>query len=734
MRFPFILAAAIVAGAGSAAAEPRFDVEVMAVLSKAGCNAGACHGNANGKGGFKISLRGQDPVGDYDVLTKDHAGRRINRERPEESLLLLKPTGATPHQGGVRFRQDSDEYRVLRDWIAAGALKTLADSQQLVALEVTPREQFIVEPQDSVQIKAAAKFASGEVLDVTTQAVYETSNLNVTVDHDGLVTRSKFGEVTVLVRFLNQQVAVRLAFVSARPDFVWSNPPAANFIDERVFAKLQALRMNPSPLADDATFVRRVFLDCIGVLPTAEEAQAFVKDSASDKRARLIDQLLMRPEFADFWALKWSDILRNEELVLDKEGVDAFHDWIRQSLADNKPLDQFARELLSSRGSTYDFPAANFYRANRDPLTRSETTARLFLGVRLQCARCHNHPFDRWTQDDYYQWGAWFSQIQYQIIENKRADDLDKNSFNGEQIVHVIAGGEVKNARTGDTAVPRFLGDDTPELPSVADRTAIMANWVVSPTNELFVKSQVNFVWYQLMARGLIEPIDDVRATNPASHPALLDALGKDFVAHKFDLRHLVRTILNSRTYQLSSEPNETNRDDDANYARAIIRRLTAEQLVDAQSAVLGVAPEFPGYPEGTRAMQVRGTRRAGGRKGPKEGDRLLKVLGKPDRLLACECERSNETTLSQAFLAISDEGLQERLSDSKNRLRRWLDSNDTTAATVNELYWTALSREPTVDERQAAVSLLDSAEDKFAALQDLAWAVMNAKEFMFRR
>jgi hypothetical protein len=719
----------------SVAAEPRFGVEVMAVLSKSGCNAGACHGNANGKGGLKISLRGQEPAEDYDVLTKDLGGRRINRERPEDSLLLLKPTGAVPHQGGVRFRMDSAEYGVLRDWIAGGAKKLLTDSAQLVALEVTPREAFIVEPNDKMQIKAVAKFACGETLDVTTQAVYETSNLNANVDHDGLVTRAKAGEVTVLVRFLNQQVPVSLAFVPARPDFVWSNPPVANFIDERVFAKLQALRMNPSPLADEATFIRRVFLDCIGVLPTAEEARAFLADPASDKRARLIDQLLSRPEFADFWALKWSDILRNEELVLDKQGVDAFHGWIRQSLADNKPLDQFARELLASRGSTYEFPAANYYRANRDPLTRAETTARLFLGVRLQCARCHNHPFDRWTQDDYYQWAAWFPQLEYQIIANGRTDQFDKNMFIGEQIVSVIGGDEVTNARTGKTAIPRFLGADTPELPSVADRTAIVADWVASPENDLFVKSQVNFVWYHLMARGLIEPIDDVRATNPSSHPELLDALGQDFVAHKFDLKHLIRTILNSRTYQLSSEPNETNRDDDANYSRARIRRLTAEQLIDAQSAVLGIGPEFPGYPEGTRAMQVRGTRRGGrNKRGATEGDRLLKILGKPDRLLACECERSNETTLSQAFLAISDEGLQERLSSENNRLKGWLDGGMSTATVIEELYWTALSRPPTADEAQAATSLVNSSDDKFAALQDIAWAVMNAKEFMFRR
>jgi hypothetical protein len=717
------------------AAEPRFDVEVMAVLSKAGCNAGACHGNANGKGGFKISLRGQDPASDYNVLTKDLAGRRINRERPEDSLLLLKPLGVVPHQGGVRFRKDSAECQTLADWIAAGAKKSLADSQKLIALEVTPREQFVVEPQNTVQIKVVAKFAGGQELDVTTQAVYETSNLNATVDHEGLVARVKPGEVTVLVRYLQQQTAVRLAFVPARPGFVWSNSPPSNFIDEHVFAKLQALRMNPSPLADDATFVRRVFLDCLAVLPTAEEAQAFVADVSSDKRSRLIDRLLDRPEFVDFWALKWSDILRNEEAVLDTHGVNAFHGWIRDSIAANKPLDRFVREMLAARGSTYDYPAANYFRANRDPLTRSETTARLFLGVRLQCARCHNHPYDRWTQDDYYQWAAWFPQIEYQIVSNARPDKFDKNAFVGEQIIHVLGSGEVTNARTGQTATPKFLGDDTPEYPGNADRPSIVSKWLTSPQNSLFVTSQVNFVWYHLMARGLIEPIDDVRGTNPASHPALLDALSQDFVAHKFDLRHLVRTILNSRTYQLSSDPNETNRDDDANYARARVRRLTAEQLVDAQSAVLGISPKFPGYADGTRAVQVKGVRRdAGGKNGPTDGDRLLKMLGKPERLLACECERSNETTLSQAFLSITDEGLQQRLADEKNRLKAWLNSGKANGVVVDELYWTALSRSPTVEEKQSALSFIESSGDEFLGLQDLAWALMNAKEFMFRR
>lgn len=721
--------------ASVAVAAPRYDVEVMAVLSRSGCNLGACHGNATGKGGFKISLRGEDPEGDWKVLTKDFASRRINLSRPEESLLLLKATGTVAHQGGVRFKVDSPEYAILRDWIVAGAPRSSGDSEKLVKLEVTPSEKYVVEPESQVQLKATAKFLSGETIDVTGLACYETSNLNAGVDRSGRVTRTKVGETTVIVRFLHKQVPVHLAFLPARPDFVWSNPPVNNYIDRHVGEKLKLLRTNPSQLADDAVFVRRAFLDATGSIPTAEEARDFVADESPDKRKRLIDLLLERDEFADYWTLKWSDLLRNEEKVLDEKGVDVFYRWIRDSIARDKPVDQFVRELVTSRGSTYLFPAANYYRANRDPITRAETTARLFLGVRLQCAKCHNHPFDRWTQDDYYNWAAWFPQIEYQLIANKRADDLDKNAFNGEQIVEITGGGKVKNARTDADAVPKFLGAETPEVVGTTDRPSALAEWLTSPKNDLFVAAQVNFIWFHLMGRGLVDPIDDLRATNPPSHPELMRDLGQDFADHGFSLRHLVRRIMNSRTYQLSSEPNATNRSDDANYAKAIVRRLSAEQLIDAQSAVIGIYPKFHGYSDGTRAIQIRGTHRGGqGKNGPIDGDRLLKMLGKPERLLSCDCERSSETTLSQAFLSISDEGLQSRLSDPKNRLKTLLDRNLADVVTVDEMYWTALGRAPSRAEQEIAVALLDSSSDRFVALQDLTWALLNSKEFVFRR
>ena len=710
---------------------PSFAQEVMPVLSKSGCNMGACHGNLNGKGGFKLSLRGEDPKYDHQAIVRALLGRRVNVLDPAASLLLQKPAGALAHQGGVRFRRDSQEYQLLSDWIAAGA-PGVREESALVALDVQPRQVVLFAPDDRVQLRAIAHFADGHQRDVTSMCCYETSNLVASVDRHGLALRASAGETTVLVRFLNQQVAVRIAFMPAQTDFVWQGPPPRNYIDAQIFAKLQALRMHPSPLAADTVFVRRAYLDAIGLLPTAEEARSYVADTRPDKRERLIDDLLSRPEFAEHWALKWSDLLRNEEKVLDKRGVEVFTRWIRQNLAANRPLNEFVRELVAARGSTYENPPANYYRANRDPTTRAETTARLFLGARLQCARCHNHPFDRWTQDDYYAWSALFARVDYKIVENKQRDNLDKHEFNGEQIVLVKDEGEFKNARTGQNAVPKFLGADTPMMDAKADRLEPLAVWLTSGDNRLFVQSQVNFVWYHLLGRGLIEPIDDVRPTNPASHPELMDALGADFVASGFDLRKLMRTIMTSQTYALDAAPNETNRDDALNYSKALVKRWPAEKLLDAQCQVLDMPARFADQERGLRAGQLAGVPM--GKRKSEDGDRFLKTFGKPERLLACECERSNETTLGQALVLIGGEGLQQRLTSDKNRLAKWAKSEQSPASIVDELYWTALSRPPSEAELAQGVQLLASDSDRFAALQDLAWALLNAKEFVFRR
>lgn len=712
-----------------------FRNDVMAVLSKAGCNQGVCHGNKNGKGGFKLSLRGEDPNGDFLALSRDLSGRRVNVVHPEESLILLKPTMQVPHEGGRRFSADDPEYRILKAWIAAGVPSDSDDAPRLEDLTVTPTSRVIVDPVDHVQLEAMARFSDGTTRDVTRLAVYETDKQTVEVSVDGRVQRRETGEVTVTVRYLDRQVPVRLAFIPARPDFAWSGPQPANFIDEHIFAKLRSLRMNPSPVCDDTVFIRRAYLDLLGLLPTAEEARQFVASSDPDKRNQLIDALLSRPEFAEFWAQKWSDLLRNEEKTLDRKGVQHFYAWIRHSIAVGKPLDQFVRELIASRGSTYSNPPANFYRALRDPLTRAESTAQLFLGVRLQCAKCHNHPFDRWTQDDYYSWANLFARVDYEIIENRRRDRNDKHEFDGEQIVYMADKGGVKHPETGQTPAPRFLAAGARPIDPDDDRLLQLAEWLTSPDNEQFARAQVNRIWYHLMGRGIVDPIDDFRATNPPANPELLDALADDFVTHGFDLRHTIRTMMRSRTYQLSAVPNETNRDDQINFSHALVRRLSAEQLADAVSYVTGVAISYNGYPLGVRAGALPGVRAIRFRdKRPSRGDAFLTLFGKPPRLETCECERSNETTLSQAFQLISGPLVNDLLRDSENRLGRLLGSQRTDAEIVEELYWTALSRPPTEDEQSAALAHLERASSRRVGLEDLAWSLMNANEFLLRR
>jgi Protein of unknown function (DUF1553)/Protein of unknown function (DUF1549) len=730
----FVLLAAILIAGTADAQVVSFRNDVMAVLSKGGCNAGACHGNQNGKGGFKLSLRGQDSEADFAVLTRDTLARRTDPHRPADSLLLLKATASVPHEGGKRFGLDAPEYDILRRWVAAGTSADRADTPRLKSLEVTPAEVFLVEPDDRVKLRVRAHFGDGSVRDVTRLAVYEPSNTTTTVGTDGEARRQGFGETAVLVRYLERQATVRLAWVPERKGFTWRDVPETNYVDKHVFARLRALRMRPSDPCSDEVFLRRVYLDTLGVLPAMDEARTFLADRDPSKRRRLIDRLLQRPEFADFWALKWCDLLRSEEKVLDRKGVTVFHEWIRQAIEEGKPLNEFARDLIASRGSTYGDAPANFYRALRDPQARAEAVAQVFLGVRLQCARCHNHPFDRWTQDDYYGLAAFFPRVQYRILENNRRDRLDTHEFDGEQIVWLAREGEVTHPRSGATVRPHLPGSPATIDPE-GDRPQALADWIARPDNPFFARAQVNRVWYHLMGRGLVDPLDDFRASNPPVNGPLLDALADDFVAHHFDLRHLVRTILLSRTYQLSAVPNETNREDETNFAHALIRAVQAEQLLDALVQVTGSPMKFDGYPEGTRAGALSGVRGARGRgAGLSESERFLRTFGKPERSLTCECERSEDTTLGQAFQMVSGELLQGMLSEPDNRLGRLLKSGRSDREIVEELYFAALCRPPGEKERAAALALLVRAKDRRAALEDLTWGLLNAKEFLLRR
>ena len=821
------------------AADVSFRNDVMAVLSKAGCNLGTCHGNARGKGGFQISLRGQDPTGDFAILTRDWSSRRANVSEPDLSLMLLKPTQQIAHEGGKRFENDSAEYRILRTWIAAGMPFDSEDAPKLTKLIVTPREAFLganhaahlpvpsppssgervrvrgpegdgaaplqtkstlppaprrgegtrtdeeqnkepltlplspqsrgegTKPEDErqsrrarwqLQLAATAEFSDGSTRDVTKQAVYELAQPIADVSHDGLVTGRSVGETTVLVRYLNQQVGVRVAFIPERPDFAKSPLVPANFIDDLVFAKLDQLRINPSDVSDDATFVRRVHLDLLGLLPTANEARAFVADRAADKRTRLIDSLLERPEFADWWALKWSDLLRIEEKTLDRKGVENFHGWLRDCFATNKPLDQMIREIVAGRGSTYEVPPANFYRALRTPFERSEAVGQLFLGVRLQCSKCHNHPFDRWTQDDYYSWGSVFSTIDYKIIENRRRDDNDKHEFDGEQIVFLSTDdkhrSQAKDPRTEKVRAAKFLGDKG-RIDRTLDPLDKLAAWLTDPSNDRFVQMLANRTWQQVMGRGIVDPVDDFRATNPAANPALLNRLANELRGGRsltqgdrtdptdptrasrlpFDLRHLLRVILNSQTYQLASEPNDTNREDETNFSRSLARRLSAEQLLDAVSQITDEPLEFAGYPRGPRAGQLPSVgllRRRDGR--PSDADRFLKAFGKPPRLQSCDCERSEETTLGQTFQLVSGSLVNRMLATSGNRLDDLLNSKRSSSEIITELFWTMLTRAPTEEELRTATPFFEKSSNRRLALEDITWGLLNSHEFLLRR
>lgn len=734
MCLPGLMAWIVLLAGTCRGADVSFRHDVMAVLSKAGCNLGTCHGNARGKGGFQLSLRGQDPAGDFQVLTREWLSRRANVTEPERSLLLLKPTMQLAHEGGQRFAVDSLEYRILRDWIAAGLPADPPQMPQLVGLDVSPTRVVLEAPHWEQTLRVRAQFADGDVRDIERMAVYEVGQPIVDVSSTGLVRGLSAGETVVLVRYLDLQVPVTVILTESRPDFVWTGPEPVNIVDQQVFAKLQELKLSPAALSDDTTFLRRVSLDLTGTLPTADAARAFLADTHPEKRARLIDELLQRPEFAAWWALKWADMLRLEEKTLDVKGATTFHAWLRSAFATGKPLDQLVSELVAGQGSTYSDPASNFYRALREPFQRSEAVGQLFLGVRLQCAKCHNHPFDTWTQDDYYSWGNLFARIDYKILDNDRRDTNDKHEFNGEQIVYQKPDGDVSDPRTGKPRTPKLLGRDAPSLAPQADRLQALAEWLTSPDNDRFSQMLVNRLWAQMLGRGLVEPVDDFRATNPASHPELLQSLAGELRSSGFDLRHVLRLIANSQTYQLSSEPPAGQAYDDVNYAQARVRRLTAEQLADGLAQVTGVALPYQAYPAGTRALELAGVgamhRRQGG---PLAGDEWLRVYGRPQRLQSCECERSDETTLSQAFQLISSELITRLTSSPDNRAGR-LAHQASASAAVEELYWTCLSRPATPEELETLLPVIQSANDRATALQDLLWGLVTSHEFLLRR
>jgi hypothetical protein len=733
-RYFLLPAAALLSGAGTGRAQvPGFRHEVMPVLSRMGCNAGACHGSAGGKGNLKLSLRGEDPWGDFLVLTKNRDSKRLNIHDPESSSLLRKPAGLSEHEGGTRFTPDSEEFRLLREWIAAGAPADEPDTPDLMRLTVSPAEWTQEGIAAEVPLQVTAHFSDTTQRDVTRWAVFEPSNLLVQVSREGRVRAQRTGESTVIVRFEHLQTPVPVTFLPQRPGYAWPDTPEHNIIDTHLFAKLRKLRILPSALCDDVTFLRRACFDLTGLPPSAEEAQAFLRDSAPDKRARLVDALLERPQFATWMALKWADLLRVDERILDETGTAAFHTWLRESMAADKPLDQFVRELVSALGSTYQNPPANYYRALRDPVTRSESTAQLFLGTRLGCAKCHNHPFERWTQDDYYRFAAAFDGISYKIVENKRKDENDKMEFVGEQTVELVAKRELKDPRSGKAPEPGFLG--SPQTPQGGEqRLEALAAWMTSPQHPLFAKVLANRLWAHFMGRGLVDPVDDFRLTNPPSNPAILEALTAQLVSGGFRQKNVMRLICNSRAYQLSAEPNDTNADDETNFSRALVRRLPAESVLDAMHAALGLELNDEKFPGLRRAGEIPGARFITKTRKPSDAERFLKEFGKPPRATSCDCERVNASSLSQVFTLTSGPALHEALKKEGNLISKLMENGQSAEAAVEALYWHTLSRGPSAEERGKLSAWIASQPDFRRSLEDVAWSLVNAKEFLLRR
>jgi hypothetical protein len=551
---------------------------------------------------------------------------------------------------------------------------------------------------------------------------YSSSDPSIAdVSAEGLVEFKRSGEVAILVRYLEQLVSIRLTYLEPKEGYRWSHPPEHNFIDRHVYAKLRQMNLLPSELCSDGDFVRRVYLDVLGRLPTVAETQAFLQDRDPRKREKLIDQLVEMPEFADFWALKWADVLRSSRKTIQLKGSHGMQAWLRSHLLRNTPWDEVVRELLTASGNTFSNPPANYYRVARDPQSLAETTAQLFFGIRLQCAKCHNHPFERWTQDDYYGFAAWFARVKL------RPEPVLGGPPDGPaaaEVVFVERSGEVTQPRSGRVMKPRFLGVGEKEADPNQDRRAILAAWLTAPDNPFFAKSVVNRVWFHLMGKGIVDPVDDFRDSNPPSNEELLNALAADFVAHKYDLKHLIRTILKSRTYQLSVQPNEYNAEDDKYFSKAVTKLLTAEQLLDALCDLTGVPEKFNGLPLGTRAVQLP------------DGEvnhPFLKAFGQPARELACECERESEGNLGQALQLINGPTVNEKVRNPNNRLGKLLGANASDQAILDELYLAAYSRLPTPEERSQVQEHLRKNPDRRKAWEDVLWAIINTREFLFR-
>jgi hypothetical protein len=699
-----------------------FRHQVVAALNVGGCNAGACHGTPSGKNGFRLSLRGYDPAQDYLQLTRDVLGRRTDRLNPFASLLLQKGLGRVPHEGGARFGADGVAVQMMSGWLAEGMRDDPTNLPSLKKIEVLPGSRVLNAPARWQQLAVLAHFSDGSVRDVTRLTVFSSSEPGVAdVTPNGLVEFKQAGEVAILCRYLEEMQALRLTYLEPRDGFVWNKPPEANFIDKFVFAKLKQMSIPPSGLCTDEEFVRRAYLDACGLLPTPDEAKKFLDDKSANKRAKLIDALLDRPEFSDFWALKWADVFRSSRKTIQLKGAHAFQQWLRDRFIANAPFDSIVHDIITSNGNTYSSPPANYYRIAKDPQNLAETTAQLFFGVRMQCAKCHNHPFERWTQDDYYSMAAWFARIK--VKADTTMPGATKQAPLAE-IVFSARDGEITQPRSGKVMAPKFLGGKIPAIAPGTDRRDVFADWLTDAANPFFAKSVANRVWFHLNGKGIVDPVDDFRESNPSCNDELLEALAKDFAGNKYDMRKLIRTIMNSRTYQLSAQPNDINKDDGKYFSHAITKQLTAEQLLDALCDVTGLPEKFTGLPLGTRAIQLP------------DGEvnhPFLKAFGQPARELVCECERESDSNLGQALQLINGPTINEKIRNPGNRLGKLMTAKKADRDILDELYLVTLSRLPTDAERTPALSHVGRNSDKRRAWEDVLWALLNTREFLFR-
>jgi len=735
----------------------EFTREIIPILTRAGCNQGSCHGSQYGKGGFKLSLAGFDPDLDYFTIIKQAGGRRALTVDPTRSLILLKSTLTLPHQGGKRLEVGSPDYNRIVAWLQGGAPGPQPDDPEVTKIEVFPAgRQMTVGKEQSLVVRAT--YSDGVVRDVTPWARFNTLNEAIAaVSPDAVVKAVGRGETSVMVRFGGQATVARITIPFAQ---IAKYPalPENNFVDKFVARKWKSLGLLPSGLCDDATFLRRVYFDVIGTPPPPEEVKAFLKDRSPDKRARLIDRVLDRSEYADYWTLKWGDLLRSERTRLGPKGMWSLTNWIRAQFRDNRPADQFVRDLITAQGSTFTNGPANYYRVASDPPNLAETTSQVFLGIRLQCAKCHHHPYEKWSQADYYQLAAFFARIGLKGSQ-------EFGIFGNEQVVHIRKDGEVYHPKTGGVMKPTPLGGypaamrargpqtadlTDPDPDANGDRRALLADWITKD-NILFARNIVNRYWGYLMGRGLVEPIDDQRVTNPPTNPELLDALAKDFMAHNYDLKHLIRTICNSRAYQLSSDAAKDNRNDTTFYTHYLIRRLPAEVLLDAINIATGTKEKFPELPLGYRAIQLPD---------PQIASRFLDLFGRAPRVIACECERAAEPNMTQALHLLMGDLINRKIQDGSGLLAKLVAAQKSNQEIIETLYLTALGRPPRHDEAAKAQKAIADLCDRLAVLppkplwglprirlprtqeardrdrkmvlEDILWALLNSKEFVF--